>query len=252
MSAELPAAPAANSPDPLRALLAAAQAGDRAARDQVIQSNLGLVRSIVSRFVWTGYDIDDLFQVGAIGLMKAVDRFDLSLAVRFSTYAVPLILGEVRRCLRDDGPLRVPRPLKERGRSLRRSQEQLAQSLGREPTVTELAAATGLAPDQVVEALESTRPVSSLQEPAFRSEGGEPIRLEEQLAAEDGLGSQVDRLALRQVLDHLDPRHRAILVQRYLAGQSQSDIGRGLGISQVQVSRLERRALTALRAVLGR
>ncbi|HYG59362.1 MAG TPA: SigB/SigF/SigG family RNA polymerase sigma factor, partial [Symbiobacteriaceae bacterium] len=194
----------------------------------------------------------DLYQLGCIGLLKAVDRFDLSYDVRFSTYAVPLILGEIRRHLRDDGPMRVSRGLKQLAQQVRKAQERLAGDLGREPTIPEIATALGVSPEEVVEALDGARAPTSIHQTVHEGEG-DPIFLLDQLSsAEEGReGQWVDRVALREGLALLEPREQAVILLRFFRDKTQTEVASILGCSQVQVSRLERRALEHIRRYMS-
>lgn len=237
-------------PDHLvRELVARAQQGDKEARDRLVEANLRLVRSLASRFSATGADPEDLFQLGCIGLLKAVDRFDLSYDVRFSTYAVPLIMGEIRRHLRDDGPIHVSRSIRQLAGQARRIQEELTARTGREPTVGELAAELGVSTETLVEALDGVRTPASIHQTVHEGDG-DPIYLLDQLASADSAkeGSLIDRVALREGLAHLDPRERQVILLRFFRDQTQTEVAVVLGCSQVQVSRLERRALHRIRA----
>lgn len=234
--------------DELRRLVARARAGDREARDRLVEGNLRLVRSLVSRFSASGADPEDLFQIGCIGLLKAIDRFDLSYDVRFSTYAVPLIMGEIRRHLRDDGPMRVSRSLKQLAQQARRVRERLATEMERDPTVAEVAEELGVSPEEVVEALDGVRPPASIHQTVHEGDG-DPIYLLDQLAADDGQreGVWLDRVALREGLNQLDERERTVILLRFFRDKTQTEVASILGCSQVQVSRLERRALERIR-----
>jgi len=232
-----------------RTLIARAQAGDAEAREELVLRHDRLVRSIVHRFQASGRDQEDLYQLGRLGLLKAIDRFNLDLPVQFSTYAVPLILGEIRRYLRDDSPLRVSRTMKALAAQARRTQEALYRTLEREPTLAEVAGALGESMETVIQALESVRPPASLHEPIY-SGSDEPIYLHEQLASDESEPLWLDRVALREGLDHLGTREREILLLRYFRDKTQTEVARLLGISQVQVSRLERRALNQIRQYL--
>ncbi len=234
--------------DEVRRLVALARAGDKAARDRLVEGNLRLVRSLVARFSASGADPEDLFQIGCIGLLKAIDRFDLSYDVRFSTYAVPLIMGEIRRHLRDDGPMRVSRSLKQLAQQARRVRERLAAEMERDPTVAEVAEELGVSPEEVVEALDGVRPPASIHQTAHEGDG-DPIYLLDQLAAEDGQreGLWLDRVALREGLNQLDDRERTVILLRFFRDKTQTEVASILGCSQVQVSRLERRALERIR-----
>ena len=201
---------------------------------------------MIRRFGSRSENADDLFQIGCIGLMKAIDNFDSTLNVKFSTYAVPKIAGEIRRFLRDDGAVKVSRGLKEQGALIRGARSQLWSTLGREPALSELAQATGLTPEEIAAAETAADPVVSLQ--AETGEGG--LTLEGVLSAggmEEGL---VERIALRGALEQLPEREREVLLLRYYKGLTQTNTARVLGVSQVQISRLERRAVDRLRQVL--
>ena len=235
----------------MKEILARARAGDQAARDRVVESNLKLVWSIARRFAAWGRDPQDLFQVGCIGLLKAVDRFDLDREVQFSTYAVPLIIGEIRRHLRDDGPVQVGRGVRQLGLAARKKQVELAGSLGREPTVREVAEALGAGAQQVVEAVDSLRPPASIYETIPAGGTDQLYLLDRLVGGESGEGESVEKLALRQALNELPQREREILWRRFYRNQTQAQVAADLGVSQVQISRLERRALQRLRVVLG-
>lgn len=232
----------------VRDLVRQAQSGNKAARDRLVEANLRLVRSLVARFAATAADPDDLFQLGCIGLLKAVDRFDLNYDVRFSTYAVPLILGEIRRHLRDDGPIRVSRSLKQLAQLARRAREKLGGSLGREPTIAEIAAECGVGPEEVVEALDGARPPASIHQTVHEGDG-DPIYLLDQLSSEEGQreGQWLDRVALRDGLAQLPPREQRVILLRFFRDMTQAEVASIMGCSQVQVSRLERKALELIR-----
>lgn len=227
-------------------LFGRAAAGDAAARDQLVAANLPLVHRIVNRFAVTGRERDDLFQVGCVGLIKAIDGFDRRFGTQFSTYAVPMILGEIRRYLRDDTAVKLPRGARELGLSALRKAEELTRRLGREPNVREIAAELGCEPSDVAEVTEGLRRPASLQ-----AEDEDGRTLLDRQGNEGHEARVLDRLALSAALERLEPRAREILWRRYYQNQSQIDVARALGISQVHVSRLERRALHALRAELA-
>jgi RNA polymerase sporulation-specific sigma factor len=228
-------------------LIRRARAGDDSARQLLVEGNLRLVRSIAQRFQGMGYEMEELFQVGCIGLLKAVDRFDLNYEVRFSTYAVPLILGEIRRFLRDEGPVHVSRSLKNLAGQARKASQELAMVLGREPTMLEIAEALGQSVDTVTEAFESTRPLASIHQVIHEGEG-DPVYLVDRLADDTELEEEsLDRVLVSQGLDQLPERLRAIVLMRFFRDQTQMEVAKQLGISQVQVSRLEHRALALLR-----
>ena len=227
-------------------LLEAARKGDRQACEQVLRENNGLIWSVVHRYYGRGVEPDDLYQLGCLGFLKAVQGYDPAFGTQFSTYAVPKIAGEIRRFLRDDGPVKVSRGLKERGISVRGARSRLAAELGREPTLSELAADTGLAPEDIAVAETAVEPVLSLQ-----TETGESgLTLEGLLSAGDEEELVVERLALRGALARLPEREQQVMLLRYYRGMTQAQTARVVGVSQVQVSRLERRALEWLRAEL--
>ena len=231
-----------------RELFISAQRGEREAKEQLFNKNTGLIHHVVKRFVGRGgIEPEDLFQIGAMGLIKAIEKFDTDYEVQFSTYAVPLIMGEIRRFLRDDGPVKVSRGLKERGISVRGARSRLAAELGREPTLSELAADTGLAPEDIAVAETAVEPVLSLQ-----TETGESgLTLEGLLSAGDEEELVVEKLALRGALARLPEREQQVMLLRYYRVMTQAQTARVVGVSQVQVSRLERRALEWLRAELN-
>ncbi|MGI6030966.1 MAG: sigma-70 family RNA polymerase sigma factor [Eubacteriales bacterium] len=226
-------------------LLQAIREGDEQARERLIQQNAPLVWSMVRRFHGRA-EGEDLFQIGCIGLLKAAERFDEGYGVQFSTYAVPMILGEIRRFLRDDGLVKVSRKLKGSAARLMRAQRELEARWGREPTLSEAAAEAEMSVEEAVEALEATAPCESLS-----GAGQEGMwTVEERLAAPGGEGDWVEKMALRQVLDHLSPEEQILIRQRYFGGQTQSQVARILQVSQVQISRMERRLLKKLRQQL--
>lgn len=236
----------------VRDLIRRARNGDEEARAEVIQANLRLVRSLVQRFAATGHDPDDLFQLGCIGLVKAVDRFDLLYDVRFSTYAVPLILGEIRRYLRDDGPMRVSRSLKALAHQARRTAEKLRGDMGREPSIMEIAREMQVEPDEVIAALDGVRAPASIYQTIHEGDG-DPIFLLDKLSQDEGgvESNWLDRVALRDGLARLEGRERTVLMLRFFRDMTQTQVAQILGVSQVQVSRLERRALEQIRRFIS-
>lgn len=228
-------------------LLKKAHEGDAAAREKLVEANLRLVASIVQRFDGRGYEYDDLFQVGCIGLLKAIAKFDFEYGVRFSTYAVAMIIGEIKRFLRDDSPLRVARSLKETAVRINRVRESLGNSLGREPTLGEIAAALGIAVEDVVAASEAAYAPASLQD-VICGEGADAVLREDQLARpEADENSWVKEIAVRELLARLPERERQVLRWRFFEDRTQAEIAGELGISQAQVSRIERLALEKLK-----
>lgn len=228
-------------------LIKMARAGDKSARDQVIQNNMGLVYSIVGRFTGRGYDTEELSQIGAIGLIKAVDKFDMSFDVKFSTYAVPLISGEIKRFLRDDGMLKVSRSIKENGWKIKRAADRLSQELDREPSIEELAAATEIPVEDIVLALEANSEVESLHKPICFADGKE-VSLEEKIQEKTDWNEQLlNRMLVEQLMVLLDDTERELIRMRYYEERTQREVAERLGISQVQVSRLEKKILRNLR-----
>ena len=224
------------------ALLEHARAGDNEACARLIEDNAGLIWSIVRRYYGRGAEPEDLYQLGCLGFLKAVRGFDPAFGCQFSTYAVPKIAGEIRRFLRDDGTVKVSRSLKERAGTIRAGRERLAARLGREPTVGELAEATGLEPEEIAAAEEASLPVASLQ-----MENGDGLTLESMLGTDGMEEGIVEKLALRGAIDALPERERQVILLRYFKGLTQDRTAKILGVSQVQVSRLERRAMDQLR-----
>ena len=227
-------------------LLRAAQEGDREAAGRMVEENAGLIWSVARRFFGRGVEPDDLYQLGCVGFLKAVEGFDESYGTRFSTYAVPKISGEIRRFLRDDGTIKVSRGLKERAAAIRSARTELTQRLGREPVLSELAAATGLAPEEIAAAETAVLPAESLQQTA----GEDGFSLEQVLGDWTQEERMVEYVALRQAIDSLPERERQTVFLRYFHGMTQDQASRVLGVSQVQVSRLERRAVDRLRELL--
>ena len=234
------------SEDEKRRLLVRVRAGDRKAREQMVEGNLRLVLSVVQRFAQRGENLDDLFQVGCIGLIKAIDNFDPAQPVRFSTYGVPMIIGEIRRFLRDNNALRVSRSLRDAAYRSMQSRETLEKQLGREPTMDEIAAAAGLSRREVTAALESVVEPVSLEEPVY-ADGGDAMYVIDQVRDPDGEDSWISGLQFRQTAAELSPREKRIVELRYLQGKTQMEVAREIGISQAQVSRLEKGALDRFR-----
>ena len=227
-------------------LIRAAQAGDRSAAEQLVVENSGLIWSIARRYFGRGTEPDDLYQLGCVGFLKAVAGFDLSYGTQFSTYAVPKIAGEIRRFLRDDGQVKVSRSLKERAAQIHQARTRLTGTRGREPAVSELAAELGLTPEEIAMAETATGMAESIQ----RESGEEGFSLEDVLCT-DGMEDRIlESLSLRNALSHLTERERMVIDLRYFHGLTQQKIAGLLGVSQVQVSRIEKKALTNLRTYL--
>ena len=225
-----------------RQLLTLAHAGDKAARARMVEGNLRLVLSVVQRFAQRGENLDDLFQVGCIGLIKAIDNFNPAQPVRFSTYGVPMIIGEIRRFLRDNNALRVSRTLRDTAYRAMQARETLEKQLGREPTMDEIAAAAGLARREVTAALESVVEPLSLDEPVY-TDGGDAMYVIDQVRDPDSEESWISELQFRDTVAALSPREKRIMELRYLRGKTQMEVAQEIGISQAQVSRLEKGAL---------
>ncbi len=231
----------------MRALFVQAQAGDKPARDQLVQSNLRLVLSIVQRFGNRGENPDDLFQVGCIGLLKAIDNFDLSMNVRFSTYAVPMIIGEIRRYLRDNNAIRVSRSVRDVAYKALSARDELAAQKGVEPKMQEIAERLSLPASQVVFALDAIAEPVSLFEPIF-NDGGDPIYVVDQVKDErESEQRWTEELCISNALACLNEREQKIINLRFFVGKTQMEVADEIGISQVQVSRLEKNALLHLR-----
>lgn len=228
-------------------LIKRSRAGDKLAREQVIKENMPLVYSIVKRFRGRGYDVEDLSQIGAIGLIKAVDNFNINFEVKFSTYAVPMISGEIKRFLRDDGMVKVSRTLKENGVRVRRAAETLAGELGRDATLEEISAATELRKEDIVMALEAGNEVESLHKTVFQKEGSEILLMDRIPAEKNESETVVNQLLLEQLLEELTDKERRLIELRYFEEKTQVQTASLLGMSQVQVSRLEKRLLGSMR-----
>ncbi len=229
----------------LLALLDRAQNGDNDACQQVLTENVGLIWSIVKRYSGCGVDTDDLYQLGCIGFIKAVKGFDLTYGTQFSTYAVPKIAGEIRRFLRDDGSVKVGRSLREKGQTLFYTRERLRHTLGREPQLSELAQETGMTVEEVAAVELANGPLESLQQETI-----DGLTLESTLGTDSPEEGMVEKIALREAIDSLPERERITILLRFFRGMTQEQTARILKVSQVQVSRLERKGLAKLREIL--
>ena len=228
-------------------LIARSRAGDPKAADRLVEENTGLIWAVAKRYFGRGVEPDDLFQLGSIGFLKAVEGFDPAFGTQFSTYAVPKIAGEIRRFLRDDGMLKVSRTVKERAAQIHGASSRLEQRLGREPTLSELSRETGFTPEDIAYAEAATGPAESLQ----RESGEDGFTLELILGDYAAEERMVERITLRALIEKLPERERQVLALRFYHGMTQQDAARVLHVSQVQVSRLERRAVDALRKMLA-
>ena len=220
--------------------------GDMKARDELISGNLRLVLSVIQRFVNRGENLDDLFQVGCIGLIKSIDNFDVDQGVRFSTYAVPMIIGEIRRYLRDNNSVRVSRSMRDTAYHAMQAKERLINELQRDPTIEEIAKELDLPKETVVLAMESIVEPVSLYEPVY-SDGGDTIYVMDQIGDQNSDDSWVDEILLRQSISNLNPREKKILHLRFMEGKTQMEVAKEIGISQAQVSRLEKGALSQIK-----
>ena len=233
--------------DDILALLGRVHQGDKKARDILAEKNMGLVHSIARRFQNRGVEMEDLIQIGSIGLLKAIDKFDLTYEVRFSTYAVPMITGEIKRFLRDDGMVKVSRSLKEEAARIYAVREEFMGEQGREPTLEELADKLQLAREEVILAMESAAQIESLQKTIYQSDGSD-IALEDKLPFEKNQQEEVlDRMLLEQMLGSLNTEERELIYLRFFKERTQSNIAKKMGMSQVQVSRMEKKILRRMR-----
>lgn len=230
-------------------LLKAMRAGDTTAREKLISGNLKLVLSVIQRFSSRGENPDDLFQIGCIGLIKAIDNFDITLDVRFSTYAVPMIIGEIRRYLRDNSTLRVSRALKDTAYKAMQSKERLTHEKQRDPTVDEIARDLGIERAEVVIALESIVEPVSLYEPVY-SDGGDTLYIMDQVGSANDSGDWIYEILLKQVLEKLSAREKQIVKLRFFEGRTQTEVAQEIGISQAQVSRLEKGVLNQIKNIV--
>ena len=231
-------------------LIRQAQDGDKKARDKVVSDNLGLVHAIVRRFEKRGHDREELFQIGCIGLIKAIDHFDLSLNLAFSTYAVPMIIGEIRRYMRDNSSIRVSRSLRDTAYKAIYAKENYVKQNMREPTVQEIAQEIGIAKEDIVYALDAIQAPMSLQEPVY-SDGGDALYVMDQISDHKNKEEKwVESLSLQAAMEHLNERERYIISLRFFDGRTQMEVARDVGISQAQVSRLEKNALRIMRQYL--
>ena len=233
--------------DEMTALLRRAHAGDTAAREQLICGNLRLVLSVLQRFQSRGENVDDLFQVGCIGLMKAIDHFDLSQNVRFSTYAVPMIIGEIRRYLRDNSAIRVSRSMRDTAYRVLQAREKLQREQQREPTVEQIAHELGIRREEVVFAMDAVCDPVSLFEPIY-SDGGDTMCVMDQVRDNKNTDEDwLEQIALKEAMSRLSERERQILALRYSDGKTQMEVSGEIGISQAQVSRLEKNAIKSIK-----
>lgn len=236
-------------------LIGQAHAGDKKARDALVSENLGLVHAVARRFDNRGHDREEIFQIGCIGLMKAIDKFDVSLNLAFSTYAVPMITGEIRRFLRDDGMVKVSRTLKENGYKISKAREALALKLGREPGLAELGIELGMAIEDIVLAMEANKEVESIYQPVYERDGDEMLLIDQIGGSAGGYPAceepekeaVLNKMVIHQLLESLSEQERKLIELRYFENRTQCDAAAELGMSQVQVSRTEKKILLGLR-----
>ena len=231
-------------------LIRKSQDGDKKAREVLIEENIGLIHHVVKRFLGRGVEAGDLFQIGAVGLVKAVDRFDLSFGVRFSTYAVPMIAGEIKRFLRDDSMIKVSRSLKELAMKAARLREQLFMERGEEPGVEELAGRLGVEPEELVQAMDSSTEVESLQKIVCQGDSEGLSLMDRVDYGRDDHEALLRRMLLEQLLSSLEPKERRLIILRFFYDRTQAQVAGELGMSQVQVSRLEKKILASLKSRL--
>lgn len=229
-------------------LIKRAQAGEKEAREVLIEQNLGLVHHIVKRFLGRGYEAEDLFQIGVIGLIKSIDKFNMSYEVKFSTYAVPLITGEIKRFIRDDGMVKVSRTLKENGMRIKYARERLNNKLNREPTLEEIAAEAALSREEVVLAMEANIQVESIYKSVYQNDGNEIFMVDQLTDQKKNEQEEVlNHLVIDQLLRCLSEEEQKLITLRYYQDKTQTEVAKVLGISQVQVSRMEKRILLGMR-----
>lgn len=233
-------------------LILASQNGDQYAKDKLVKHNIGLIKSVLRGFVNRGYDMDDLFQIGSIGLLKAISKFDTSYNVRFSTYAVPMIAGEIKRFLRDDGIIKVSRSLKQTANKVKYTQENLSKILGREPTIQEISEELNIDKEEIVMALESSYHPDYLHDVIHQNEGSPLYLIDKISLEEDNEEDIIDNIMLKEMLSQLKERDRQVIILRYFKDKTQVEVAKTLGISQVQVSRIEKRIIEDMKKMLAK
>ena len=231
------------------ALIGRAHQGDKAARDTLFEENTGLIYSVARRFLGRGVEMEDLFQIGSIGLLKAVDKFDPAFEVKFSTYAIPMILGELKRFFRDDGMIKVSRSIKENQHRVYLAREKIEKELGREPSLKEIAEMLEMPPEEVAMTMDSAAEVESLYRTVYQSEGTDISLIDKIPEKENAEEHLLNRIFLEEILGKLESSDRKLLYMRYFQDQTQTQIAEQLGVSQVQVSRMEKRILKKLRSL---
>lgn len=230
----------------LSELIRRSQSGDKTATEALVEENSGLIWSVARRFLGRGAELDDLYQLGCLGFLKAVEGFDLQFGTQFSTYAVPKIAGEIRRFLRDDGAVKVSRSIKEQAATIKSTRSRLTAALGREPTIGEISRQTGFSPEEIALAETATAATESIQ----RETGEEGFSLENILTDTESEERMVEKIALRQAIDALPERERSVIRLRYFHGLTQQRVAKVMDVSQVQVSRIEKKAIELLREMM--
>ncbi|MCF6466471.1 RNA polymerase sporulation sigma factor SigF [Clostridium sp. Cult2] len=231
-------------------LIKKSQNGDKAAKDKLVKHNMGLIRSVLRGFNNRGYEMDDLFQIGSIGLLKAIDKFDISYDVKFSTYAVPMIAGEIKRFLRDDGLIKVSRSLKQTANRIKYTQDKLSKTLGREPTIQEISHELDIDKEEIVMALESSYHPDYLYDVIHQNEGNPLYLIDKISTEEDSEKDMIERIILKEMLSQLKERDRQVIILRYFKDKTQVQVANLLGISQVQVSRIEKKIIEEMKRML--
>lgn len=227
-------------------LIKEAKNGNKKAREKLIQENFGLIWNLVKRFMSRGFEKEELFQIGCIGLIKAVDNFDLKYDVKFSTYAVPMILGEIKRFLRDNTAIKVSRTLKNTAAEISKAKQELQNEKGRDPTINEIAKKINIEPSEIVLALEASQRIYSLEEPLYHDDGS-ALLLFDVIPDKDDEFELIERIALKEALRKLGPQERKIIFLRYFKDKTQTEIAKVMGISQVQVSRMEKKVIDKIK-----
>lgn len=231
-------------------LIARAQMGAEDAKEELVKRNIALVKSIVKRFLNRGHEYEDLLQIGAIGLIKAIKNYDPFYNVRFSTYAVPMIMGEIKRFIRDDGPVKISRTLKELANKALSLKEQLKTKLDREPSVQEISNAAGVPAEEIIHALEAGKLPFSIYDVVYEDEDNPILLIDKMCERSNFTSDMTDRMVLKEVLSKLEQRERIVILMRYFHDKTQSDIAQELGISQVQVSRIEKKVLLKMKEMM--
>lgn len=232
-------------------LIKLAQAGDEKATEIIIEENSGLIWSVVRRFLNRGYDAEDLYQIGSIGLLKCIKKFDINYDVKFSTYAVPMIMGEIKRFLRDDGLIKISRPLKEIATKAKYMRDVLTKKNDEEPTINELAIAIDVSVEDLVLALDADRDVESLYSTVYQNDGKSVYLIDKLELKNDNQENIVDNIVLKDIIDSLEQREKDIITLRYFEDKTQSQVAKIIGVSQVQVSRIEKKVLAKIREKFG-